>query len=119
MVPIKDGHAISRLGGLFLVVNLLLFPVVGQLLSPALQRVMDPQTTPLWILAALPATLGLVLIGANVGLLLAARRVAGWNGETAAMAVWTGLCVATFVLLGAYSPLNLALRLLLRGFAGH
>ncbi len=101
-----------------MIVNLLVFPVAGLLLLPAIHGTLDPQATPLWILAALPVTLGLVLIGGNLGLVLAARHVAGWNGETAAMAVWAALCVATFVLLGAYSPLNLALRLVLRGLAG-
>lgn len=110
-------NALSRPGKLFLIVNLLVFPVAGLLLLPSMPRMLDPQTTPLFFVA-LPVALGLVLTGLNVGLVLAARRAFGWNGETAAMAVWTALCVATFVLLGAYSPLNLALRLVLRGFAG-
>lgn len=117
-MPAAVENSISRLGALFLIVNLLVFPAASLLFLPGMYRLLDPLTTPLWILAGLPVFLGLALIGCNAALAVAAWRRAGWTGEAAAMAVWTALSVLTFALLGGYSPFTLFLRRGLDALAG-
>jgi hypothetical protein len=109
---VLSGH-----GRAFLLVNLFGFPAASFVLLPALAWLATAAAAPLWLFLALPVAVGLALLAVNVWLVGAAWRAHGWGGEAAAMSAWTGLCVLTFAMLGAFSPLNLALRLAIGGMA--
>ena len=106
----------SRFGGIFLLVNLFGFPAASFLVLPVLARLATAASAPSWLHIALPVALGVALLALNAWLVQAAWRENGWGAETAAMSAWTGLCPIFFVLLGAFSPINLVLRLATGGF---
>jgi hypothetical protein len=101
----------SRLGSIFLLVNLFGFPAASFVLLPVLAWLAMAVSAPRSLHIALPVTLGLPLLVLNVWLVREAWRENAWGAEAAAMSVWTGLCLITFVVLGAFSPISLALRL--------
>lgn len=110
MIGASEQNGARYHGRTFLLVNLLGFPVAGVLMR-ALLRVMAVAGTQLWIPIALTLGVGIALMIANIVLVGLAYRSPGWTASTIAMAGWSLVCIATLILLGSYSPLNLALAL--------
>jgi len=80
---------------------------------PVLARLATAASAPIWLHIAVPHALGVALLVLNAWLVRAAWHEQGWGTETVAMSAWTGLCLIFFALLGAFSPINLVVRLVL------
>ena len=93
----------------FVLLNVLGFPVAAYVATLVVRGLAILQA-PAIALVAVVTGAGLVLLAINIWLTWAAARSRASGASIAAMAAWTLACAATLVLLGAYSPLTLALN---------